>query len=77
MDAQVNAWLDRNAAELVPGPRPRRRAEAAAAQPALHATLDRYTVQLGSFLYEASAHRLADDVRGEERHRHHLARQRP
>ncbi len=38
----------------------RRAPKAAAAHPTLHATLDRYTVQLGSFVYEASAHRLAD-----------------
>jgi Flp pilus assembly protein TadD len=56
LDAQVNAWLDRNAAALQPPPK----ADPPAAAQALHAVLDRYTVQLGSFVYEASAHRLAD-----------------
>jgi Flp pilus assembly protein TadD len=62
--ARVNAWLDMRAIALALAPEPALapKPEAAIAQPAptLHSATESYTVQLGSFLYEASAHRIAD-----------------
>ena len=56
--AQVSAWLDLHAPALTSAPK----AEPAIAHSAdtLHSTVERYTVQLGSFIFEASAHRIAD-----------------
>lgn len=56
--ARVNAWLDMRAVALSLAPK----AETAVAQPSetLGSAVERYTVQLGSFIYEASAHRIAD-----------------
>jgi hypothetical protein len=56
--ARVNAWLDMRAVALAP--LPTTEAAVARAAPILHSATERYTVQLGSFLYEASAHRIAD-----------------
>jgi Flp pilus assembly protein TadD len=55
---QVSAWLDMNADALSAAPR----AEPAIARQsyALHPTVESYTIQLGSFIYEESAHRIAD-----------------